>query len=32
MAECVDCGAFTKFEGGRCYPCYQKNKKEVETD
>lgn len=31
MAECIDCSAFTKFEGGRCYPCYQKDKN-VDTE
>lgn len=24
MAECIDCGAYTKFNGGRCLPCYKK--------
>lgn len=31
MAECIDCGAFTKFDGGRCYPCYQKEKNKIDT-
>jgi len=24
MAECIECGSFTKFEKGLCYECYQK--------
>lgn len=28
MADCIQCGAFTKFEGGLCYDCYKKQKKE----
>ena len=28
MAECITCGGFTKFEGGLCYTCYKKEKKE----
>ena len=32
MPECIDCGDFTKFEAGRCYPCYQKNKNETDVD
>ncbi|GAB2809173.1 hypothetical protein [Ferruginibacter profundus] len=29
MAECIQCGAFTKFEKGLCTKCYsEKNKKE----
>lgn len=23
MAECIECGEYTKFEGGLCYPCYK---------
>ena len=26
MAECIDCGKYTKFEGRRCKSCYYKNK------
>ncbi len=26
MPECIDCGAFTKFVGGRCYDCYSENR------
>ena len=26
MPECIDCGAFTKFDGGRCYNCYSENR------
>ncbi len=31
MAECINCGDFTKFNGGLCLKCYKKkdNKKEV---
>ena len=25
MAECVNCGNFTKFNGGFCYTCYKEN-------
>ena len=28
MAECIQCGAYTKFEGGLCYDCYKKHKAE----
>ena len=28
MPECIDCGAYTKFEGGRCYSCYKNSNKE----
>lgn len=28
MAECKNCGAFTKYEGGLCKPCYFKSKKD----
>lgn len=24
MAECTNCGSYTKFEGGLCYKCYKK--------
>lgn len=24
MADCIQCGAFTKFPGGLCYKCYKK--------
>lgn len=28
MAECINCGEYTKFDGGLCFPCYtEKNKK-----
>lgn len=26
MADCIDCGAYTKFQGGRCTPCHYKHK------
>ncbi len=26
MAECINCGKFTKFNGGLCLECYNKNK------
>ncbi len=30
MADCVNCGAYTKFENGLCYKCYKNdNSKEV---
>lgn len=25
MAECINCGSFTKFEKGLCYKCYKKD-------
>jgi len=25
MPTCINCGAYTKFEKGQCYDCYQKN-------
>jgi hypothetical protein len=30
MAECLQCGAFTKFEKGLCLPCYNGNKNKPE--
>jgi len=27
MAECINCGEYTKFNGGLCYSCYKKNGK-----
>jgi len=33
MAECIQCGAYTKFEKGLCYECYQeKNGKSEDKD
>lgn len=26
MAECIECGKYTKFNGGHCLDCYNKNK------
>ena len=26
MAECIDCGGYTKYNNGKCYSCYNKNK------
>ena len=26
MANCINCGSYTKFEGGLCYDCYHKRK------
>jgi hypothetical protein len=26
MAECIQCGSYTKFEKGLCYECYQEKK------
>ena len=31
MAECIECGAYTKFNGGLCLTCYNK-KKQLSTD
>ncbi len=28
MPDCIKCGAYTKYNGGLCYPCYQSNNKE----
>ena len=25
MAECINCGSYTKFENGLCYKCYKEN-------
>jgi hypothetical protein len=25
MAECINCGEYTKFNGGHCFSCYKKN-------
>ena len=30
MAECIECGAFTKFEKGLCLTCYNRKIKKVE--
>jgi hypothetical protein len=27
MAECINCGEYTKFNGGLCFSCYKKNGK-----
>lgn len=24
MAKCIECGAYTKYKGGRCFKCYKK--------
>ena len=24
MAECIECGEYTKYKGGLCYKCYKK--------
>jgi hypothetical protein len=33
MPECIQCGAYTKFEKGLCLPCYNgKNKKEESSE
>jgi len=26
MAECIDCGAYTKYNNGKCFSCYNKTK------
>lgn len=31
MAECIQCGAYTKFEKGLCLTCYNANKTKVEV-
>ena len=30
MAECINCGEYTKFNGGLCYSCYKKDEKSTE--
>jgi len=30
MAECIQCGSFTKFEKGLCLPCYNTKGKVIE--
>ncbi|MFD2726279.1 hypothetical protein [Hyunsoonleella rubra] len=32
MAECINCGGFTKFQGGLCYTCYKKENKDSTPD
>lgn len=32
MAECINCGEFTKFDGGLCYSCFKKEGKSSEVD
>ena len=32
MAECIECGEFTKFNGGLCLKCYNKKKNSATTD
>lgn len=32
MAKCIECGNFTKFEGGYCTNCYHKNNNSVTDD
>jgi hypothetical protein len=32
MAECVNCGEYTKFNGGLCYTCYKKDGKIKDTE
>lgn len=31
MAECIECGSFTKFNGGLCYKCY-KSQDNIESE
>lgn len=31
MAECIECGSFTKFNGGLCYKCY-KSQDDIESE
>ena len=32
MAECTNCGAYTKFENGLCFKCYKKDNVSKEVD
>lgn len=32
MANCTNCGAYTKYEGGLCYSCYRKAKGKPEEE
>lgn len=32
MAQCRDCGAYTKYEGGLCYNCYRRSKGKPEEE
>ena len=32
MAECINCGEYTKFKGGLCYSCYKTNKKNNKSE
>lgn len=32
MAECIECGEFTKFNGGLCLKCYNRKKNSTTTD
>ena len=32
MAECINCGDYTKFNGGLCYKCYKKDKNTLEEE
>lgn len=32
MAECIQCGEYTKFSGGLCYLCYKEKKIVVDTE
>ena len=31
MAECINCGEYTKFNGGVCYTCYKEGDKIKDT-
>ena len=32
MAECVECGSYTKFQGGLCSKCYANKKADAQDD
>ncbi len=32
MAECVNCGSYTKYKGGLCLECYKKQKKNTDQN
>ncbi|WP_435138541.1 hypothetical protein [Formosa sp. A9] len=32
MAECTNCGGFTKFNGGLCFKCFKKNNQQNEVE
>ncbi len=32
MAECINCGSYTKFEGGLCFKCYKKESEGIDRE